>query len=39
MLSIDKEKYNYYMNDPIYLKLIGYKKWWSPKFISVCEKT
>ena len=38
MLSVSKEDYARYMYDPIHPNLIGYKEWWTPKFIDFCEQ-
>lgn len=38
MLSVDKEKYKLYMSDPVHPTLMGYKEWWTPKFIKFCEQ-
>ena len=37
MLNVSKEDYNRYMADPIHPTLIGYKEWWTPKFIDFCK--
>lgn len=38
MQNIDKELYNQYMRDTVHPTLLGYKEWWTPKFIEFCEK-
>ena len=38
MAKISREDYQKYMNDPIHPTLLGYKRWWTPKFIELFEK-
>ena len=38
MRKISKEVYAEYMSDPIHPTLRGYREWWTPAFISFCEK-
>ena len=38
MLAVSDEDYKRYMWDPIHPNLIGYKEWWTPKFIEFCER-
>ena len=38
MLSVSPVDYARYMYDPIHPNLIGYKEWWTPKFIEFCER-
>lgn len=38
MLSVSEEDYKRYMNDPIHPTIIGYKEWWTPKFIDFCKQ-
>ena len=37
MLSVSKSDYEKYMADVIHPTLIGYKEWWTPKFIAFCR--
>ena len=38
MNSISESKYNSYMSDPIHPNRLGYKVWWTPKFVEFLEK-
>ena len=38
MLKIIQEDYKKYMQDPIHPTLLGYKEWWTPKFIDLLER-
>ena len=38
MLSVSKEDYARYMSDHVHPTLLGYRDWWTPKFIAFCEK-
>ena len=38
MLKISRDDYQKYMQDPIHPTLLGYKKWWTPKFIEFFER-
>ena len=38
MLAVDEEDYRRYMQDPVHPTLLGYREWWTPKFIDFCEK-
>ena len=38
MLSVTEEDYKVYMRDPIHPTLIGYKEWWTPKFIEFLDR-
>jgi hypothetical protein len=38
MLGVSKEDYAKYMKDKIHPTLLGYREWWSPKFISFLEQ-
>lgn len=35
MRNISKKTYEKYMQDPIHPTILGYEKWWSPKFIEL----
>ena len=35
MRNISKKTYEKYMQDPIHPIILGYEKWWSPKFIEL----
>lgn len=37
MLSVTRTDYQKYMADPIHPTLCGYREWWTPKFIKICE--
>ncbi len=37
MLSVSRDDYQKYMADPIHPTLYGYREWWTPKFIELCE--
>lgn len=37
MLAVSEEDYAKYMIDPIHPTVLGYKEWWTPKFIKFCE--
>lgn len=37
MLSVSQADYQKYMADPIHPTLCGYREWWTPKFIKICE--
>ena len=34
MLNVSEEDYNRYMSDPIHPTFLGYKEWWTPKFLD-----
>jgi lysophospholipase L1-like esterase len=38
MLKISQEDYKKYMQDPIHPNLLGYKEWWTPKFLDFFEQ-
>jgi lysophospholipase L1-like esterase len=38
MLKISQEDYKKYMQDPIHPTLLGYKEWWTPKFLDFFEQ-
>jgi len=38
MCRVSGEQYQEYMCDPVHPTLKGYREWWTPKFISFCEK-
>lgn len=38
MRSVSPEDYARYMSDPIHPNLLGYRQWWTPKFIDFCQK-
>ena len=38
MCGVSDENYKKYMRDPIHPTLIGYKEWWTPKFIEFIDK-
>lgn len=38
MNSVSEAEYNRYMSDPIHPTLLGYRNWWTPKFIAHLEK-
>ena len=38
MRSVPPEDYARYMSDPIHPNLLGYRQWWTPKFIDFCQK-
>ena len=37
MRSVSQSNYQKYMADPVHPTLIGYREWWTPKFIQFCE--
>ena len=37
MLSVSQSDYKKYMADPVHPTLFGYREWWTPKFIKLCE--
>ena len=37
MLAVSKDDYQRYMKDKIHPTLLGYKEWWTPKFIDFLE--
>ncbi len=37
MLSVSQDDYKKYMADPIHPTLCGYREWWTPKFIEICD--
>ena len=39
MLAVSKEDYQRYMKDKIHPTLIGYREWWTPKFIDFLENS
>ena len=38
MLAVSEEDRSRYMEDQIHPNIIGYKEWWTPKFIEFCEQ-
>ena len=38
MLNVSAKDYASYMRDPVHPTLLGYQKWWTPKFISFLEQ-
>lgn len=38
MCSISKQDYARYMSDPIHPTYLGYKEWWTPKFVAFLEQ-
>ncbi|MBQ7379372.1 MAG: SGNH/GDSL hydrolase family protein [Clostridia bacterium] len=38
MQNVSKEDYDRYMNDPIHPTFLGYKEWWTPKFVDFCHQ-
>ena len=38
MRTVTLEDYARYMSDPIHPNLLGYRQWWTPKFIDFCQK-
>lgn len=38
MRAIAPEDYARYMSDPIHPNLLGYRAWWTPKFVEFCER-
>ena len=38
MRAVTPEDYARYMSDPIHPTLLGYRQWWTPKFIDFCQK-
>ena len=38
MRAVSPEDYARFMDDPIHPNLVGYREWWTPKFIAFCEK-
>ncbi len=37
MLAVSQEDYNRYMCDPVHPSIVGYREWWTPKFINFCN--
>lgn len=37
MRAVSVEDYKRYMEDPIHPRLLGYREWWTPKFIEFCQ--
>ena len=37
MLSVSQADYKKYMADTVHPTLYGYREWWTPKFIELCE--
>ncbi len=37
MLSVSKTDYERYMADSVHPTLVGYREWWTPKFVRFCE--
>lgn len=37
MQGISLDLYKKYMHDPVHPTFVGYKEWWTPKFITFCE--
>ena len=38
MLNVSGEDYKQYMNDPVHPTFLGYKEWWTPKFVDFCKQ-
>ena len=38
MRAVSSEDYAHYMSDPIHPNLLGYRQWWTPKFIDFCNR-
>ena len=38
MTGIDAERYRAYMKDPIHPTLLGYREWWTPKFVEFLNR-
>ena len=38
MRAVTKEDYAKYMKDPVHPTVLGYKEWWTPRFVEFCEK-
>ena len=38
MLAVSEEDYRRYMKDPVHPTLLGYKEWWTPKFVDFLER-
>ena len=38
MNAVSEAEYNRYMSDPIHPTLLGYRNWWTPKFIAHLEQ-
>ncbi len=38
MQNINEEDYIKYMHDPVHPNYIGYKEWWTPKFVEFIKK-
>lgn len=38
MRAVTPEDYAQYMSDPIHPNIVGYREWWTPKFIEFCRK-
>ena len=38
MRAVSREDYRRYMRDPIHPTVLGYREWWTPKFIRFCEQ-
>ena len=37
MRAVSAEDYKRYMSDPVHPTLVGYREWWTPQFITLCE--
>lgn len=37
MRAVSEEDYKRYMEDPVHPRLVGYREWWTPKFIEFCQ--
>lgn len=37
MRAVSEADYKRYMADPVHPNLIGYREWWTPKFIEFCQ--
>ncbi len=38
MRAVSPEDYARYMNDPVHPTLVGYREWWTPKFVDFIKK-
>jgi peptide-methionine (S)-S-oxide reductase len=38
MRAVSAEDYARYMSDPIHPNLLGYRQWWTPKFVDFCRR-
>lgn len=38
MRAVSEDDYARFMDDPIHPNLVGYREWWTPKFIAFCEE-